>query len=110
MCLIWSFSLYGDLIHLVDFQSFLQEWGLGGGGGGVGGVHQAPEKKRKKNAPKGNTLFAFREDPFSEVIQTITKTCLYNFDPLKPHAYIVKLGFTAVYIICLISRRGGSNE
>ena len=54
---------------------------------------------------------------------TITKTCLYNFDPLKPHFYIVKLGFTGVYIIFLISaqnidsgysleppRRGGSNE
>ena len=53
----------------------------------------------------------------------ITKTCLYNFDPLKPHFYIVKLGFTGVYIIFLISaqkqrlwvlvrtdRRGGSNE
>ena len=23
----------------------------------------------------------------------ITKTYLYNFDPLKPHFYIVKLGF-----------------
>ena len=53
----------------------------------------------------------------------ITKTCLYNFDPLKPHFYIVKLGFTGVYIIFLISaqnldcgylleppRRGSSNE
>ena len=53
----------------------------------------------------------------------ITKTYLYNFDPLKPHFYIVKLGFTGVYIIVLISvqnidcgysleppRRGGSNE
>ena len=53
----------------------------------------------------------------------ITKTCLYNFDPLKPHQYIVILGFTGVYIIFLISaqnidcgysleppRRGGSNE
>ena len=52
----------------------------------------------------------------------ITKTYLYNFDPLKPHFYIVKLGFTGVYIIFLISaqnidcgysleppRRGGSN-
>ena len=28
---------------------------------------------------------------------------LYNFDPLKPHFYIVKLGFTGVYIIFLIS-------
>ena len=52
----------------------------------------------------------------------ITQTCLYNFDPLKSHFYIVKLGFTGVYIIFLISvqnidyaysleppRRGGSN-
>ena len=50
------------------------------------------------------------------------KTGLYNVDPLKPHFYIVKLGFTGVYIIFLISaqkhsvyplepsRRGGSNE
>ena len=29
----------------------------------------------------------------------ITKTCLYNFDPLKPHFYTVKLGFAGVYII-----------
>ena len=34
---------------------------------------------------------------------SITKTYLYNFDPLKPHIYIVKLGFTGVYIIVLIS-------
>ena len=33
----------------------------------------------------------------------ITKTCLYNFDPLKPHFYMVKLGFTGVYIIFVIS-------
>ena len=54
---------------------------------------------------------------------SITRTYLYYFDPLKPHFYIVKLGFTGVYIIFLISaqnidcgysleppRRGGSNE
>ena len=47
----------------------------------------------------------------------------YIFDPLKPHFYIVKLGFAVVYIIFLISaqnkdcgylleppRQGGSNE
>ena len=33
----------------------------------------------------------------------VTKTRLYNFDPLKPHFYIVKLGFIEVYIIFLIS-------
>ena len=51
------------------------------------------------------------------------KTRLYNFDPLKPHFYIVKLGYTVVYIISLVSaqkyrlwysleppRPGGSNE
>ena len=31
------------------------------------------------------------------------ETFLYNFDPLKPQFYIVKLGFTMVYIIFLIS-------
>ena len=36
-------------------------------------------------------------------IVDITKTRLYNFDPLKPHFYIVKLGLTGVYIIFLIS-------
>ena len=53
----------------------------------------------------------------------ITKKRLYNFDPLKPHFYIVKLGFTWVYVIFLIllknidcgyslepPRGGGSNE
>ena len=53
----------------------------------------------------------------------ITKTRLYNFDHLKPHFYIVKLGFKGVYNIFLISaqnidyeysleppQRGGSNE
>ena len=53
----------------------------------------------------------------------ITKTRLHNFDPLKPHFYIVKLGFIGVYIIFIIllknivcgyllepPRRGGSNE
>ena len=39
----------------------------------------------------------------SSFIFCITKTCLYNFDPLKPHFYTVKLGFTGVYIIFLTS-------
>ena len=33
--------------------------------------------------------------------EAITKTYLYNFDPIKPHFYIVKLRFTGVYIIFL---------
>ena len=35
--------------------------------------------------------------------QSIKKTYLYNFNPLKPHFYIVKQRFTGVYIIFLIS-------
>ena len=31
----------------------------------------------------------------------IMKTCPCNVDPLTPHFYIVKLGFTGVYIIFL---------
>ena len=51
------------------------------------------------------------------------KTYLYSFDPIKPHFYIVNLGFIGVYIYFLIlfknidcgyslepPRRGGSNE
>ena len=53
----------------------------------------------------------------------ITKTYIYNIDPLKPHFYIVKLGFTGYTLFFLFllksidcgyslepPRRGGSNE
>ena len=36
-------------------------------------------------------------------INHITKTGLFNIDPLKPHFCIVKHGFTRVYIIVFIS-------
>ena len=55
--------------------------------------------------------------------QSITKTYLYNFDPFKPHFYMVKLGFTGYTLVFLFllknidcgdslepPRRGGSNE
>ena len=48
------------------------------------------------------TLYNLLVKPLS-LSQYITKTCLYNTDPLKPHFYIVKLGFTGVYIVFLIS-------
>ena len=44
-----------------------------------------------------------RKQLLNAVSYYITKTCLYNFDPLKPHFYIVKLGFTGVDIIFRIS-------
>ena len=43
-------------------------------------------------------------------VENITKTCLYNIDPLKPHFYIVKLGFTGVYIIFLIISCGSTHN
>ena len=39
-----------------------------------------------------------RSSKHNDSIVIITKICLYNIDPLKPHFYIVKLGFTGVYI------------
>ena len=57
------------------------------------------------------------------VEQNFKKTCLYNFDPLKAHLYIVKLGlqgYTIFFLFLLKNidcgysleppRRGGSNE
>ena len=37
------------------------------------------------------------------VHSSITKIPLNNFDPLKPHFYIVKMGFRGVCVIFLIS-------
>ena len=59
-------------------------------------------------------------------LKYITKTYLYNVDPLtcKPHFYMVKLGFTGIYVFFFLFQlktidcgyslepphRGGSNE
>ena len=51
------------------------------------------------------TLKKKQEVPELPNILIITKTYLYNFDPLKLHFYIVKLGFTGVDIIFLISAK-----
>ena len=48
---------------------------------------------------RASNLLKLEED----TLFVVTKTCIYNFDPLKPHFYIVKLGFTGVYFIFLIS-------
>ena len=40
----------------------------------------------------------------------IIKTYLHNFCPLKPHFYIVKLGFTGVYIIVLFLLKNQSTH
>ena len=82
--------------------------------------------KLKKKTLVNLIFFFFFFFFFFGIMQTdyyITKTYLYNFDPLKSHFYIVKLGFTGAYIIFLIPaqnidcgysleppHRGGSNE
>ena len=56
-------------------------------------------------------------------LELITKTCLYNFDPLKPHFYIVNGVYRGKHYFCYFCsknidcgyateppRRGGSNE
>ena len=53
-------------------------------------------KKIKNNESNNN-------NKTNKQTKNITKTCLYNVDSFKPHFYIVKRGFTGVYIILLIS-------
>ena len=52
---------------------------------------------------EGYSLVNRNTDLLISLLLIITKTYLYNFDPLKPYFYIAKLGFTGVYIIFLIS-------
>ena len=54
-----------------------------------------------ENCPHQKSDPLIPEMPIFDLV--ITTTYLYNFDPLKPHFYIVKLGFTWVYNIFLIS-------
>ena len=58
------------------------------------------QKSRGCNSKINEVLKILRIQPSQPYI---TKTCLYNSDPLKPHFYIVKQGFTGVNIIFLIS-------
>ena len=57
-------------------------------------IKQKKKKKKKKQTKKKKKKKKKKKN--------ITKTCIYNFNPLKPHLYIEKLGFTGVYIIFLI--------
>ena len=58
--------------------------------------------QQQTNLPPSPTCYK-NSSPLLQPSIFITKTRLYNFDPLKTHFYIVKLGFTGVYIIFLIS-------
>ena len=82
---------------------------------------QSVQSLRRSNVP--SIASRLSKEGWTRTCRTITKTYLYNFDPLKPHFYIVKLGFPGVYIILLFllknidcgyslepPQRGGSNE
>ena len=88
---IWTFYLF--LIYMLPwcFLSRFESIGL-----------SVQEKKWKIEFQIGTNLLFFYLQVIPMLL-SITKTRLYNFDPLKPHFYIVKLGFTGVYIIFLIS-------
>ena len=57
------------------------------------------EENKKKKYFDMSATETYTQHVFKSV--NITKTCVYNFDPLIPHFYIVKLGFTRVYNIFL---------
>ena len=83
-------------------------------------IHVVFRSEQYKRRYQGN---AKNHDAQSAFLEHITKLCLSNYDPLKPHFNIEKLGFSGVCGICFISaqntdsgysleppRRGGSNE
>ena len=86
--------------------------------------NKTKKKKQKKIKTFSDVLVQLIVECYDIVLPYyIPKIYLYNVDPLKPHFYIVKLEFTGVDIIFLISaqnidcgysleppRRGGSNE
>ena len=95
----------GRVLYLVSTDK-LGQW--------LGPIDQPTTRLTDMGAPIcPNTNFACRDitnldfsqgrDNRTIDLYSITKTRLYNFDPLEPHFYIVKLGFTGVYIIFLIS-------
>ena len=52
---------------------------------------------------QGSILILYIQQYSDSILLTITKICLYNVDLLKPNFYMVKLGFTGLSIIFLIS-------
>ena len=67
-------------------------------------IDNPPTSAFRYKIPKGSKYFVlFTEiQPFLEFTLTIMQTRPYNENPLTPHFYIVKLGFTGVCIFFLI--------
>ena len=56
-------------------------------------------KRTNKIMEKVIGKFGIPNNPAHTNLLHITTPCLYNIDSIKPHFYIVKLGFTGVYFI-----------
>ena len=69
---------------------------------GVGAPTGAGIQQTGKKVLPPSTYIRVSYPNFTKFTYAITKTCLYNFDSLKPHLSIVKLGFTGIYIIFFI--------
>ena len=82
--LIWIYSISGRVVG----------WGWG--------VQMSYNRERERERIEREMQWHWYHVVFN-IVCPIMKTYLYNFDPLKPHFYIVKLGFPGVYIIFLIS-------
>ena len=67
-------------------------------------IMRYPEKATvaKHSLPKAPTK---EETENKHWPDTIKKTRLYNFEPLKPNFYIVYLGFTGVYIFSYFAKK-----
>ena len=67
-------------------------------------IDNPPTSAFRYKIPKGSKYFVLLTEiqPFLEFTLTIMQTSPYNEYPLTPHFYIVKLGFTGVYIFFLI--------
>ena len=92
-CINQSFPIYPSFPIVVLYQTF--------------SITETHEEiwERDDWRPSFSCYFTMASRATILTVANITKTCLCNFDPLKPHFYIVKLGFIGVYIIVLISAR-----
>ena len=61
--------------------------------------HKYPEKGINKHSVKLLLALVYYRSSEKQVVNGIMLTCPCNVHPLKPHFYIVKFGFTGVYII-----------
>ena len=120
---IWSIKQIFLIVHKTPSQKCISEWCQKNSR-----PHESQRQKKEISSdvcPNENSNRPAHPHSLIRVfiVCTITNTYLYNFDPLKTHFYIIKLGFIGVYIIYLFllktidcgyslkpPRRGSSNE